>query len=250
LGVPIRLEKEAEAVVAPIVAACDGDIDRRPARHDIDRRPARRKAALGLVVQHRDKLGAIVGLAVQRLVRDDDRGSRHCGRRDAIKHILRDGMRSRASLASSPLSIVTAVQRRPASLRVTAVNTCVPIGLSGTSTRSISSRQRVVYRRAAGCPPSVRFKTKPQIALEQIRAALKASVAPGVVLMDASYGTNSPLRQAITELGLCYVAAIISTVKVRQMCEDTPKPRRVSVATLARSLPKHAWRTISRSQTP
>ena len=99
-------------------------------------------------------------------------------------------------------------------------------------------------RTKAHVPPSVRFKTKPQIALEQIRAALKAGIAPGVVLMDASYGTNSPLRQAITELGLCYVAAIISTVKVRQMCEDKPKPRRISVATLARSLPKHARRTI------
>src|SRR6059058_5907203 len=40
-------------------------------------------------------------------------------------------MRSSAALALSPLSIVTAVQRRLASLRATAVNTCVPIGLSG-----------------------------------------------------------------------------------------------------------------------
>ena len=54
LGVPIALEKEAEAVVAPVVAARNGDIDARPARHE---------AALGLVVQHRDELGAIVGLA-------------------------------------------------------------------------------------------------------------------------------------------------------------------------------------------
>jgi hypothetical protein len=36
--------------------------------------------------------------------------------------------------------------------------------------------------------------TKPQIALMQITAALKAGVAPGVVLMDASYGTNAGLR--------------------------------------------------------
>src|SRR5438105_15730969 len=54
LGVPIALEKEAEAVVAPVVAARNGDIDRRPARHE---------TALGLVVQHRDELGAIVRLA-------------------------------------------------------------------------------------------------------------------------------------------------------------------------------------------
>src|SRR5262245_30079162 len=76
LGVPIALEKEA--LVAPLVAARNGD-DRRPARHE---------AALGLVVQHGDELGAIVGLAAQRLVRNDDRGPRQCGRRDAIEHIL------------------------------------------------------------------------------------------------------------------------------------------------------------------
>jgi malate synthase len=49
------------------------------------------EAALGLVVEHRDELGAIVGLAAQRFVRDDDRGSRQCSRRDTIEHILRDG---------------------------------------------------------------------------------------------------------------------------------------------------------------
>jgi hypothetical protein len=67
LGVPIALEKETEAVVAPVVATRNGDIVRRPAHQE---------AALGLVVEHRDELGAIVGLAAQRLVRDDDRGSR------------------------------------------------------------------------------------------------------------------------------------------------------------------------------
>ena len=100
-------------------------------------------------------------------------------------------------------------------------------------------------REKAHVPAAIRFKTKPQIALEQIRAALKAAVAPGVVLMDASYGTNSCLRQGIVELGLRYVAAIISTVKVRPVREDNPKLRRISVAALARSLPKHAWRTIA-----
>jgi len=67
LGVPIALEKGAEAVVAPDVSARNEGIDRRPARYE---------AALGLIAQHRDKLGAIVGLGAQRLVRDNDRGSR------------------------------------------------------------------------------------------------------------------------------------------------------------------------------
>src|SRR5215831_18013841 len=100
-------------------------------------------------------------------------------------------------------------------------------------------------RAKAHVPRAIRFKTKPQIALEQIRAALLAGVAPGVMLMDASYGSNSILRQAITGLGLSYVAAIVSTVKVRLVRKDDPKPPRVSVEALALGLPKHAWRTIT-----
>ena len=88
------------------------------------------EATLGLIAQHRDKLGAIVGLGAQRLVRDDDRRSRQCGRPDAIDHILRDGDAVERVLALSASSIVTAVQRRPASLRAIAVNTCVPIRFS------------------------------------------------------------------------------------------------------------------------
>jgi SRSO17 transposase len=100
-------------------------------------------------------------------------------------------------------------------------------------------------RKEAHVPASIRFKTKPQIALEQIRTALLEGIAPGVLLMDASYGTNSVLRQAITGLGLSYVAAVTSTVKVRHVRRDDPRPPRVSVETLALSLSKHAWRTIT-----
>src|SRR5450755_1030516 len=61
-------------------------------------------------------------------------------------------MRSSASLASSPLSIVTAVQRRPESLRAIAVNTCVPIGLSGlrivTGTSMVASDVKLMRRTA------------------------------------------------------------------------------------------------------
>ena len=94
-------------------------------------------------------------------------------------------------------------------------------------------------------PAAIRFKTKPQIALEQIRAALLTGIAPGVVLMDAGYGNNSMLRRDLTELGLTYVAAITSTVKVCHVRKDDPRPPRVSVEALALSLPKHAWRTIT-----
>jgi SRSO17 transposase len=102
-------------------------------------------------------------------------------------------------------------------------------------------------RKKAQVPKAVKFATKPQIALEQIRAALKAGVPSGVVLMDASYGSNLALRTEITALGLTYVAAITPTVKVSKAKDaKDPKPPRESVKELALRLPKHAWRLARR----
>ena len=97
-------------------------------------------------------------------------------------------------------------------------------------------------RRKAHVPATIRFQTKPQIALSQIRAAAAAEVPRGVVLMDTSYGTDSTLRQGISALGLTYAAAILPTVKVRAVAEPQA---RISVKQLALGLPKHAWRTIT-----
>src|SRR5260221_1787407 len=108
LGFPIArvIEEAEESFVAPDVAVRNDDIDRGVARYE---------AALGLVVQHRDELAAIVGLAAQRLVRDDDRGPRLSGRRDAIEHVLRDG-----DAVERVLGVVTVVDRdhAPAQARI------------------------------------------------------------------------------------------------------------------------------------
>ncbi len=100
-------------------------------------------------------------------------------------------------------------------------------------------------RDKAHVPEAIAFKTKPQIALEQIRAACAAGVPRGVVLMDASYGSNIALRTSVSALALVYVAGIVSTVKVRVASDrEAPAPR-LSVKQLALSLPKRAWRTIT-----
>jgi SRSO17 transposase len=57
-------------------------------------------------------------------------------------------------------------------------------------------------------PKEVTFKTKPAIALEQLRWACAAGLPRGVALMDAGYGTDTDLRTNITALGLSYVAGI------------------------------------------
>ncbi len=99
-------------------------------------------------------------------------------------------------------------------------------------------------RKKAHVPREITFKTKPQIALEQIRDACKAGVPRGIALMDASYGSNSALRIGVSALGLAYVAGIVSTVKVRAV-HDRVATERMSVKKLALSLPKHVWRTIT-----
>jgi SRSO17 transposase len=117
----------------------------------------------------------------------------------------------------------------------------------------------------AGVPEEIGFQTKPEIALDQIRAACAAGLPRGVVLMDAGYGAHSDLRTAVTALGLPYVAGILSsttvwapgtgplppkvwvpghgrpTKRLRRDAEHQP----VKVKDLAFSLPAKAWRTIT-----
>src|SRR4051812_21553757 len=44
-------------------------------------------------------------------------------------------------------------------------------------------------RQKAGVPEAITFQTKPEIALDQLRAAAEAGLPRGVVLMDAGYGS-------------------------------------------------------------
>jgi SRSO17 transposase len=67
-----------------------------------------------------------------------------------------------------------------------------------------------VRRKKAGVPKDIKFRTKPEIALAQIRWACEAGLPHGVALMDAAYGNASELRAGMTELGVAYVVGIRS----------------------------------------
>ena len=69
-------------------------------------------------------------------------------------------------------------------------------------------------RRKAGVPEEVVFKTKPEIALEQITAAHEAGVAPGVVLADAGYGNDTGFRGAVSALGLKYAMGVLGSTSL------------------------------------
>jgi SRSO17 transposase len=67
-------------------------------------------------------------------------------------------------------------------------------------------------RNKTGVPKEIPFQTKPEIALEQLRLAVKADVPRGVVLADAGYGLDTQFRTAISELKLEYVMGVQSSM--------------------------------------
>src|SRR5215467_11938476 len=86
----------------------------------------------------------------------------------------------------------------------------------------IEDRQR---RKKTGVPDSIRFQTKPEIALDQIRRARERGIPQGVVLADAGYGTDTGFRAELTKLKMTYVVGIQSTTTVWRPGEGpTPAP--------------------------
>jgi SRSO17 transposase len=69
-------------------------------------------------------------------------------------------------------------------------------------------------REKAEVPEDVEFQTKPEIALDQIRAAVAARVTRGVVLADAAYGINTDFRDGLTQLEVKYVVGVQSSLTV------------------------------------
>ena len=118
-------------------------------------------------------------------------------------------------------------------------------------------------RTKAGVPDDIVFKTKPEIALDQIKWACEAGLPQGVVLIDGGYGVDTDLRNSISDLGLHYAVGIgpATTVWAPGTEPLPPKPyagrgRRstrpvrdeqhhpVSVEKLALALPATRWETI------
>jgi SRSO17 transposase len=121
-----------------------------------------------------------------------------------------------------------------------------------------------VRRAVSGVPEDIRFQTKPEIALQQMRQARADGVPPAVVLADPAYGNDSNFRSGITELEMPYAVGIMPSTTVWRPGEmplpPTPRSGRgrpakrlrrdgthrpVSVKTLAMELPADAWQQIA-----
>jgi SRSO17 transposase len=124
-----------------------------------------------------------------------------------------------------------------------------------------SDRRR---RRASAIPEQVMFKTKWQIALDQIAALRKEGLPPAPVVADAGFGVVTAFRDALTEWGVPYVVGITSQTTAWRPGTQPARPpayggrgrpptlvRRsksrhpVSIHALAKALPDSAWQTIT-----
>jgi SRSO17 transposase len=121
-----------------------------------------------------------------------------------------------------------------------------------------------VRRQQAGVPEQLRFATKTQIALTQLRTLLAEGAPHHSVLADAGYGVDTAFRQALSDMGLLYAVGVTSAVVVWPpgveplppkpysgtgrppvMPRRTARRQPMSVKALALSLPAQAFHTIS-----
>ncbi len=119
-------------------------------------------------------------------------------------------------------------------------------------------------RKKTEVPKEVQFQTKPEIALDQIRAAVAAKVARGIVLADAAYGMHTEFRDGLTELELHYVVGVQSSMTVWEpgkqplpakprgktgrpprLLHRAPDHQPVSVKQLARALPTSTFKEVT-----
>ena len=116
-------------------------------------------------------------------------------------------------------------------------------------------------RQKVGIPKDITFRTKPQIALQQIDNALRAQLPVGTVLSDAAYGNETDFRDALVARNLKYALAIQSTTSIwvddMKPLETLPygypseslrrdeKPHPISVRKLALQLPADAYEAVA-----
>ncbi|WP_404801895.1 IS701 family transposase [Bosea spartocytisi] len=119
-------------------------------------------------------------------------------------------------------------------------------------------------RRKARIPEGIGFQTKPQIALDQIRAAVATGTPAGVILADAGYGADGAFRSNLSQLGLDYVVGVQPTLSVWRPGEEPLPPKAwsgtgrppslmrrsrdhkpLSAKALAQELPADAWQSVT-----
>jgi SRSO17 transposase len=128
---------------------------------------------------------------------------------------------------------------RPSACRSPAISTCPR-----------TDRKRRLH---AGVPPHLTFRTKIEMAIDQIRHAVAAGLPRGIVLADAAYGGARRFRDALRDLALSYALGIESNTTVVPTADPANGRTRsvkvqagaVRVDVLASAWEPHHWRPVS-----
>ncbi|HEX8701964.1 MAG TPA: IS701 family transposase [Myxococcaceae bacterium] len=89
-------------------------------------------------------------------------------------------------------------------------------------------------RAEARIPEEVKFRTKPQLALQMIERAVQDGVPQGLVLEDTGYGGCAEFRARVRSLGLHYALAVYPHTTVRQLdAQGHPRAEALRVSDLA-----------------
>jgi len=83
-------------------------------------------------------------------------------------------------------------------------------------------------RKKAGVPREIRFRTKREIALAQIDAAIIAGLPRGIVNADVAYGNDTDFRDELTARKLRYAVGIQTTTTVWPPGKRPPAPKSIS----------------------
>jgi SRSO17 transposase len=118
-------------------------------------------------------------------------------------------------------------------------------------------------REKTGVPQEISFQTKPKIALEQIRKAVREGVPMAPVLADAAYGDDTKFREGLSDLKLRYTVGVrgpttvwppgkaplpAKPVKIGRPAKYLRRNKNhqpVSVKQLAESLPPQEWKPVT-----
>jgi SRSO17 transposase len=99
-------------------------------------------------------------------------------------------------------------------------------------------------RRACKVPASLKFRTKTQIALDLIDAALRDGVPVGPVVADSGYGEDSVFRETLDLFGLDYVLGVHAPTTVYTPAKVKSEKAWLSVLDVGKALGRRAFRTV------
>jgi len=123
----------------------------------------------------------------------------------------------------------------------------VPTVVHAPGAGNIESWTEDPARREDGhIPEEVRFKTKPELALEMIQRAVADGLPPGLALADSAYGDSADFRRVLRCKGLDYDVGIHRTSTVWRL--DSLGRRQgepVAVGDLPSAIGRHGFRRVT-----